>query len=114
MAPNMATNDTQGELHTASHPRRRALPDFHCPHSDLVEERCGEDCPMSCRTRIIYREYLALRAVVDAELAGTSAQAEASAHRSLGDALIHKDQAIAKRCYAQADAWDGLREAGLL
>ena len=64
MAQNMAADDTQGELHTASRTRRRKLEDFDCINSlSALSDMCcfGDDCYMDdCAVLPIYREYLAL------------------------------------------------------
>ncbi len=95
---------------------RKTIHDFPCPREGWAEgeflrrcypelEKCGLDG--ECSYEFAYRQYIALRAVVEAELSRATPQGLASAYRTFSTVTElpkwQKGQAIKR-----ADAWKGL------
>ncbi len=69
-----------------------------------------EKCPdrERCGMLPIFREYLALRAVVEAELDGATPEAKAASNRRLADAADRTQQAAPGPYTIKAEAWEGI------
>ncbi len=86
---------------------REGLEDFACIDTT---SHCWEGCDgfMDCETGAAHREYLALRAVVEAELDGATPEAKAASNRRLADAADRTQQAAPGPYTIKAEAWEGL------
>lgn len=94
----------------------KTLQDFPCPREGWAKgefrrrcypelEKCGLDG--ECSYELVYRQYMALRAVVEAELDGATLEQRAKGYRNMASQKYLTDWQRA-RATKRAKAWEGI------